>query len=280
LTVLHSERFVDQAPAQVYAALLDHSQEYLCSIRTMYRILDANQEVRERRRQRRHPQHVKPVLVARRPNQVWTWDITKLRGAQKGQLLYLYVVLDLYSRYVVGWTVAERESAVLAERLISASCLKQGVQRQQLTVHADRGSAMTSGQVLELYGRLGITPSFNRPRVSNDNAYSESHFKTLKYRPEFPDRFGGLEHARTFCGAFFRWYNEEHHHSGLALLTPSDVHHGRVEAVLENRQRVMDLAHSAHPERFVRGRPSVASPPDEVWINQPGGELVVEGTTQ
>ena len=194
LEVLHSERFVDKAPAEVYGALLDDG-DYLCSQRSMYRYLAANREVRERRNQRRHPQHVKPVLVARGPNEVWSWDITKLRGPAKWMLYHLYVVMDIYSRYVVGWMVAERESAALAERLISESCAKQGVRRQQLTVHSDRGSAMTAGSMMELYAMLGVTPSYSRPRVSNDNPFSESQFKTLKYRPDYPDRFGSPGHA-------------------------------------------------------------------------------------
>jgi putative transposase len=279
LDVLHDERFVDKAPAEVFATLLDEKEQYLCSIRTMYRILEANQEVRERRNQRRHPKHAKPVLVARSPNQVWTWDITKLRGPQKWLVYYLYALLDIFSRYVVGWTVAEYDSSALAKRLIGETCAKQGVGRGELTIHADRGSAMTAGTVLDLYSLLGVTPSHNRPRVSNDNPYSESQFKTLKYRPEFPDRFGSLEHARSFCRGFFHWYNVEHHHSGLALLTPNDVHHGRVGAVLAKRQRSLDLAHAAHPERFVNGRPIVPKPPKEVWINQPGRELVIEEKT-
>ena len=280
LAVLHSERFADKAPAEVFATLLDQEQQYLCSIRTMYRLLEANDEVRERRNQRRHPAHAKPVLVARSPNQVWTWDITKLRGPQKWVLYYLYVLLDIFSRYVVGWMVAERECAALAEKLIGETCEKQGVGRKQLTIHADRGGPMTASPVVDLYARLGITSSHSRPRVSNDNPYSESQFKTLKYQPEFPDRFGALGHARSFSGQFMHWYNEEHHHSGLALLTPSDMHHERAGQVLAERQRVLDLAYAAHPERFVRGRPTVPQPRAEVWINQPGKELEIEEPTQ
>ena len=276
LEVLHSERFVDQAPAEVYARLLDEERRYLCSIRTMYRILAANQEVRERRDQVRHPAHPKPVLVARGPKQVWSWDITKLRGPAKWVVYYLYVLLDIFSRYVVGWMVAERESAALAERLIRESCAKQGVERNRLVVHADRGPAMTSGTVTMLYALLGITPSHSRPRVSNDNPYSESQFKTLKYHPEFPDRFGSTSHARSFCGGFFHWYNTEHHHSALALLTPEVVHYGRALEVLADRQRILDLAYARNPERFVHGRPRVSEPPGEVWINQPGTEVMLE----
>lgn len=275
LELLHSERFVDQAPAEVYARLLDQGR-YLCSIRTMYRILEAAQEVRERRDQARHPPHPKPVLLARGPNQVWSWDITKLRGPVKWVVYHLYVLLDIFSRYVVGWMVAERESAALAERLIRESCLRQGVKRNQLVVHADRGPQMTSGTVTMLYALLGITPSYSRPRVSNDNPYSESQFKTLKYHPEFPDRFGSPLHARSFCASFFQWYNTEHHHSALALLTPEVVHYGRTLEVLAQRQRVLDQAYARNPERFVQGRPRVALPPAEVWINQPGREVMPE----
>jgi len=277
LDVLHSERFVDQAPAEVFARLLDDEQRYLCSIRTMYRLLAANQEVRERRNQRRHPAHPKPVLVARAPNQVWTWDITKLRGPAKWVVYYLYVLLDLFSRYVVGWMVAERESAALAERLIRESCAKQGVRRDQLVAHSDRGSPMTSGTVTMLYALLGITPSYSRPRVSNDNPYSESQFRTLKYHPDFPERFDSAVHARSFSGGFFRWYNTEHHHLGLALLTPEVVHYGRAREVLAGRQEILDLAYARHPERFVRGRPRVPEPPSEVWINRPGSGVVLPG---
>ena len=278
LEVLRSEEFVDKAPLEVYGTLLDQDQ-YLCSIRSMYRYLAENQEVRERRNQRRHPQHPKPVLVARAPNEVWSWDITKLRGPSKWMLYYLYVLMDIFSRYVVGWMVAERESAALAERLISESCAKQGVRPDQLTVHSDRGAPMTAGSMMELYAMLGITPSHSRPRVSNDNPFSESQFKTLKYRPDFPDRFGGPGHARRYSGNFLHWYNVEHRHSGLALMTPEVVHYGRTREVLVHRQRVLDAAYAAHPDRFVKGPPRAQEPPSEVWINQPGRELVVEKQT-
>lgn len=278
LDVLHRDSFVDRTPAEVYGTLLDQDQ-YLCSIRTMYRILAASSEVRERRNQRCHPSHAKPVLVARAPNQVWSWDITKLRGPAKWVFYYLYVVMDIFSRYVVGWMVAERESAAFAERLISESCAKQNVQREQLTVHSDRGSPMIAGNVMEMYAMLGITPSFNRPRVSNDNPYSESQFKTLKYQADFPERFGTPGHARSHSTKFFGWYNVEHHHSGLALLTPEVVHHGRTGDVLAARQRALDNAYAAHPERFVKGPPQAQKPPAEVWINQPGRELEVNTKT-
>jgi len=223
--VLHEPRFVDLSPAEIYATLLDENR-YLCSERTLYRVLDESQEVRERRDQLRHPHYAAPQLLATRPNELWSWDITKLLGPTKWTYYYLYVLLDVFSRYVVGWLLALRESARLAEKLIAESCERQRIQPGQLTVHADRGAAMTSKPVAFLMADLGITKSHSRPHVSNDNPYSEAQFKTLKYRPDFPDRFGSPEHGRSFCGDFFPWYNTEHHHVGLSLLTPADVHHG------------------------------------------------------
>ena len=267
--VLHSEPFADKAPAEVYATLLDQGQ-YLCSIRTMYRILDEQQEVRERRHQLRHPTYHKPQLRATAPNQVWSWDITKLLGPAKWQYFQLYVILDIFSRYVVGWMVAHRESDDLARRLIRETVLKEGVVRDQLTIHSDRGPAMRSQTVAQLLATLGITKSHSRPHVSNDNPFSESQFKTLKYRPEFPDRFVSYEHALEFCGKFFAWQNHEHHHWGLGLLTPAMVHHGRAPMVLAARQAVLTAAHAAHPERFVRQPPRPLSLPPEVCINPPG----------
>jgi putative transposase len=263
--VLHSEPFVDKAPAEVYATLLDQRQ-YLCSIRTMYRILDEQQEVRERRDQLRHPTYHKPQLVATAPNQVWSWDITKLLGPAKWTYYHLYVILDIYSRYVVGWMLAHRESDDLAERLIRETVVKEGVVRDQLTIHSDRGPAMRSQTVAQLLATLGITKSHSRPHVSNDNPFSESQFKTLKYRPEFPDRFASYEHALEFCGKFFHWQNHEHHHWGLGLAT---VHHGQAQTVLAARQRVLTAAHAAHPERFVGQPPRPLSLPCAVYINPP-----------
>ena len=225
LDVLHSERFVDAAPHQIYATLLDEKR-YLCSVRTMYRILAAEHELRERRNQCRRPAYTKPELLATGPNQVWSWDITKLKGPVKWSYFYLYVILDIFSRYVVGWMVAQRESAALARRLISASVDKQGIARDQLTLHADRGSSMTSKSLALLLSDLGVTKTHSRPYTSTDNPFSEAHFKTLKYRPEFPDRFGSPQDARALCRHFFPWYNHEHRHGGLALLTPADVHYG------------------------------------------------------
>ena len=266
--MLHSEPFADKAPAEVYAALLDRGQ-YLCSIRTMYRVLDSQQEVRERRDQLRHPTYQKPQLVATAPNQVWSWDITKLLGPAKWTYFHLYVILDIFSRYVVGWMLARRESEHLAERLIRETVVKEGIVRDQLTIHSDRGPSMRSQTVAQLLATLGITKSHSRPHVSDDNPFSESQFKTLKYRPEFPDRFASIEHGLDFCGKFFHWQNHEHHHWGLGLLTPATVHHGQADAALAARQVVLTAAHAAHPERFVGQPPRPLALPSEVWINPP-----------
>jgi len=268
LAALHEPRFVDLAPAQVYATLLDE-ERYLCSERTFYRVLAENTEVRERRDQLRHPHYAAPELLATRPNELWSWDITKLLGPTKWTYYSLYVVLDVFSRYTVGWMLAEGESARLAEKLIAATCERQGVAPGQLTVHADRGAAMTSKPVALLLADLGVTKSHSRPHVSNDNPFSESQFKTLKYRPGFPDRFGSLEHGRSFCGDFFPWYNTEHHHVGLGLFTPHDVHYGLAEAKREKRARVLAEAFAKNPERFPHGRPSPRPLPTAVWINPP-----------
>jgi putative transposase len=268
LDVLHEPRFVDLAPAQVYAARLEASR-YLCSIRTMHRVLAENAETRERRNQLRHPSYSRPELLATGPNQLWSWDITKLLGPAKWTYYYLYVILDVFSRYVVGWMVAHRETAALAQKLIASTCEREGIQPGQLKLHADRGSSMTSKPVALLLADLGVTETHSRPHVSDDNPFSEAQFKTMKYRPDFPARFGGVEHARAHSQDFFDWYNHDHHHVGLALFTPADVHHGRVSQRLAERQAVLDLAHAAHPERFPRGRPKAAAPPTEVWINRP-----------
>jgi putative transposase len=268
LDTLHSERFLDQAPAQIHAALLDEGT-YLCSPRTMYRILDDAEEVKERRDQVRRPQYVKPELLATQPNALWSWDITKLLGPAKWTYFYLYVILDVFSRYVVGWMVAPRESAALAERLIEATCAKQGIAPGQLTIHADRGSSMRSKLVAVLLADLGVVKTHSRPHVSNDNPFSEAQFKTLKYCPAFPDRFGSMEDARAFGQVFFPWYNDEHHHSGLGYLTPAMVHYGIAEGVRDQRTTVLAAAYAAHPERFVRGVPQPAPLPTAVWINPP-----------
>jgi putative transposase len=275
LAVLHSERFIDVAPKAVYATLLDEGR-YLCSWRTMYRVLARAAEVRERRNQLRHPAYSKPELLATGPNQVWSWDITKLLGPVKWTYYYLYVILDIFSRYVVGWLVAERESATLAERLITATCEKQEIPAGQLTIHADRGTAMTAKSVALLLADLGVTRTHSRPHVSDDNPYSEAQFKTLKYHPTFPERFGSLQDARAFCQGFFPWYNTEHRHDGLGLLTPAAVHYGHVEEVLEQRRAVLATAYAAHPERFVRKPPEPLTPPTAAWINPPTPAIATE----
>jgi putative transposase len=268
LDMLHAPRFVDLAPSQAYAQLLEEGK-YLCSIRTMYRLLAANSELRERRAVASHPVYTKPELLATKPNEVWSWDITKLKGPVKWTYYYLYVILDIFSRYVVGWMVAERESATLAKRLITESCHKQNIAEEQLTLHADRGSSMKSKVVAQLLSDLGVTKTHSRPQVSNDNPFSESQFKTMKYRPEYPDRFGCIQDARAFSIVFFRWYNEEHRHSGIAFYTPSDVHYGRIEQIQKDRQAALDAAYQRHPNRFVKKPPQAALPPQAVWINPP-----------
>jgi len=268
LDQLHSDRFADQSPHQVHATLLDEGI-YLCSPSTMYRLLEEHGEVRERRDQLRHPAYQKPELLATRPNQVWTWDITKLRGPAKWNYFYLYVILDMFSRYVVGWMVAPRESAELAKKLIAETVSKQGVPAGQLYLHADNGSSMTSKTLALKLADLGVTKSHSRPYVSDDNPFSESQFKTMKYRPEFPDRFGSLEDARAHSQRFFHWYNLEHRHSGIAMLTPHTVHSGLAADVLDHRQRVLSAAFQQNPERFVRQSPRPAPLPDAVWINPP-----------
>lgn len=268
LETLHSERFVDQSPAEVYHTLIEEGV-YLCSIKTMYNILNDCGEVRERREQLRHPSYKKPELLATGPNQVWSWDITKLLGPMKWTYFYLYVIMDIFSRYVVGWLVASRESAELAKRLIDESCTKQGVDKGQLIIHSDRGPSMQSKTVAQLLADLGIVKSLSRPQVSNDNPFSESHFKTLKYRPEFPRRFSCQEEATRFCRDFFPWYNNDHHHSGIAYLTPVIVHTGHAEKILSERHACLLAAYAEHPERFVKGIPQEQKLPPAVWINPP-----------
>lgn len=278
LSVLHEEPFVDKAPAQVYASLLDKGT-FLCSVRTMYRILHEHGEVKERRNVMRHPQYKKPELLATAPNQVWSWDITKLKGPVKWSYYYLYVILDIFSRQAVGWMVAHRETADLAKLLIDETCARQGINQNQLLIHSDRGSPMTSKAVALLMSDLGITKSLSRPHVSNDNPFSESQFKTLKYRPEFPERFGCIEDARALMQRLFEWYNNEHYHSGLALMTPATVHYGRAEECNRQRQLVLSKAYEAHPERFVSGHPTVLQLPNEVWINQPKLDATINSIT-
>jgi putative transposase len=272
---LHSERFCDKAPVEVYATLLDEGI-YLCSVRSMHRILAKNGELKERRNQLRHPQYKKPELLATAANQVWSWDITKLLGPAKWTYFHLYVILDIFSRYVVGWMVAGRETSELAKRLIADTCDKQAIVAGQLTIHADRGTSMTSRPVALLMADLGVTKTHSRPHVSDDNPYSESQFKTLKYRPEFPQRFGSIEDARAFCQRFFAWYNQEHHHSGIALLTPEILHYGMAGEVIRQRQQVLNSAYARNPERFVRACPKPLPQPTAAWINPPTPTLATE----
>jgi putative transposase len=268
LTVMISPEYQNLAVPQVYASLLDRG-EYLCSISTQYRILRENRLVRERRNQLRHPNYPKPVLRATGPNQVWTWDITKLLGPYRGDCFYLYTVLDMYSRYVVGWMVAERETGDLARVLVERSCEQQKVKPYQLILHADRGDAMTAKSLVEKMDDLKVRPSYSRPRVSNDNPYSEAQFKTMKYRPDYPLHFGCVEDARGWARGFFRWYNHEHYHSGIGLMQPAVIHHGLGEERWEERRGVMADFYRVHPERFVRGEPHPPFLPRSVWINPP-----------
>jgi len=268
LDILHTERFVDKAPYEVYATLLDEGQ-YHCSIRTMYRILDENKEVKERRNQLSHPVYQKPELLATAPNQVWSWDITKLLGPVKWTYFYLYVIMDIFSRYVVGWMIAPAESAILAERLIGETCAKQNIEKGQLTLHADRGSSMKSKPVALLLSDLGVTKTHSRPYASDDNPYSEAQFKTLKYRPDFPERFGCIEDSRSFGQVFFPWYNKEHRHTGIGLLTPEAVHYGIAQDMQIARCEILRIAYELLPERFVKRMPVPPILPDAVWINKP-----------
>jgi len=279
LEQLHAPRFVDLAPAEVFATLLDEGR-YLCSERTMYRILAANGEVRERRDQLRHMNHPRPELLATKPNELWSWDITKLKGPAKWTYFYLYVVLDVFSRKVVGWMIAPEESAVLAKKLLAETYDREQIDPAQLTLHADRGSAMTSKSFALLLADLGVTKTHSRPHVSNDNPFSESAFKTLKYRPGFPDRFGCEQDARSHCRDFFDWYNHEHRHGALGLCTPYEVHHGLAATTLARRGTILDAAFLAHPERFTSGRPVPASLPTEVWINKPSAEVPTDAAAQ
>jgi putative transposase len=269
---LHSERFVDCSPAQVYATLLDEGR-YLASERTMYRLLAARHgAVRERRDQLAHPPYARPELLAERPNEVWSWDISKLKGPAKWTCFYLYVILDVFSRYAVGWTVQHRETATLAEQLIAQTLEKQQISRDQLTIHADRGSSMTSKPVAFLLADLGVAKTHSRPYTSTDNPYSEAHFKTLKYRPGFPARFDSIEQARAFCREFFGWYNHRHRHSGIGLMTPATVHHGLAEQTQAARRAVLAAAYATRPERFVRQPPRPPALPTAAWINKPDSE--------
>jgi len=274
IDALHSPRFQDDAPRQVYAALLDEGQ-YHCSVRTMYRILKAEHgDVKERRKQVQRPVYEKPELLATKPNEVWSWDITKLKGPVKWTYFYLYVILDIFSRYVVGWMVAHRESAALAKRFIQETCIKQGIVSGQLTIHADRGSSMKSKCVAQLMADMGVTKTHNRPYVSNDNPYSESQFKTLKYCPQFPERFGSIQDSRSFCQEFFSWYNKEHRHSGIGLVTPEQVHYGIAQEIVQYRQQILQAAFEANPNRFKGKIPQPPQLPTAAWINRPSTDDV------
>lgn len=268
LAILNEKRFQDLPPAQVVATLSDEGQ-YVSSERTMYRILADNRQVKERRDVLRHPVYKCPELLATRPNQVWSWDITKLRAWAKWEYFYLYVILDIFSRFVVGWMLADRENGILATRLFEETFAKHGILPGQLVIHSDRGSPMIARPMTELLSKLDLTQSFSRPHVSDDNPYSESHFKTLKYRPTFPDRFGSFQEGQTFCRDFFPWYNNQHHHSGIQYLTPANVHYDQAESILEARHATLMRAFECHPERFVKGPPKRQKLPPAVWINPP-----------
>ncbi len=272
LAVLTGDRFADKSVAQTWATLLDEGT-YLCSMSTMHRILREHDLAGERRRQAVHPPRVKPELVATRPGQVWSWDITKLRGPERGVYYDLYVVLDIYSRFVVAWTIAASEDSEIAKTMLEQAMGTHGIPE---AIHADRGTSMTSKPVAQLLLDLGVTRSHSRPRVSNDNPYSEAAFKTLKYAPVFPDRFGSLPHARAFGERFFTYYNHEHRHSGIGLHTPASVHYGTVRQVRAMRQRTLDAAYAAHPERFGHRRPDPPKLPTVAWINQPSPEALIQ----
>ena len=273
LGILDSERFADQTPYAIYASLLDEGR-YLCSVRTMYRVLASAGQVRERRNQRRHPVYTKPELLATGSNQVWSWDITKLKGAATWTCFHLYVILDIFSRYVVGWMIAPKETAELAEKLIADTVEKQGIERGTLTLHADRGSSMRSKPVAALLVDLDVAKTHSRPYVSDDNPYSEAQFKTLKYRPQFPARFGSIEDARSHCQTFFRWYNHEHYHSGIGFMTPATVHNNLADQVLRERNKTLEAAFAAHPKRFKHIVPKQPPLPTAVWINSPRQEKI------
>ena len=275
LDLCHSERFRDCSPGQIVATLLDEGT-YVASERTFYRVLEANGEVRERRNQLTHPPYRRPELLAEGPNELWSWDISKLLGPAKWTYYYLYVILDVFSRYVVGWMIAERETAQLATRLIKETVAKHSVDASRLTVHADRGSSMRSKPVALLLADLGVTKTHSRPYTSTDNPYSEAHFKTMKYRPEFPTRFGSIQDARSFCVRFFDWYNNDHRHSGIAMMTPATVHYGRGQQVQAVRRDALAAAYERNPERFVKGRPQPLPLPVAAWINPPTIQTTTE----
>lgn len=275
LELLHAPRFADQAPAEIYASLLDEGV-YLCSIRTMYRILAANQGVRERRNQLRHPAYKKPELLAQAPNQVWSWDITRLMGPAKWTYFYLYVIIDIFSRRIVGWCVADRESAAQFMALFKETVAKHPVPPGQLTLHADRGGPMRAKTTALLLADLGVSKSHSRPHTSNDNPFSESHFKTMKYQPQFPQRFGCIQDAKAFCRSFFDWYNQQHHHAGIGLMTPNQVHYGMANAIHAARQNTLNTAFKRNPQRFVRKEPQPPAMPIAAWINPPQKNMDIQ----
>jgi putative transposase len=275
IDLLREPRFVDQAPAEIYASLLDEGL-YHCSIRTMYRILHRHGDVKERRRLLRHPVYAKPELIAEGPNQVWSWDISKLMGPAKWTYFYLYVIVDIFSRRVVGWCVADTESASLFKPLFEDAAAKYDVAPGQLTLHADRGPSMKAKTTALLLADLGVTKSHSRPHTSNDNPFSESCFKTLKYQPQFPKRFGCIQDAKIFCRAFFDWYNQDHHHLGIGLMTPDQVHYGKADEIHTARQKILDQAFHANPNRFVNKPPQPPRKPTAVWINPPNQKLAVQ----
>jgi putative transposase len=275
LAVLRSEAYCDLAPAQVWARLLDDGI-YLCSISTMYRLLAIAGENRERRRQRTHPARKRPELIAHRPNQVWSWDITKLQGPERGVYYELFVIIDIFSRYVVGWMVSPAETGELAEAFIADTLARHGIDPDQLTLHADRGTSMTSKPVAQLLVDLGVARSHSRPHVSNDNPYSEANFKTLKYCPAFPGRFGSIEDARAFCAVFFDHYNHIHRHAGIGLHTPASVHYGTAGEIRAQRAATLDAAYAANPARFRHRRPTPPKLPTVAWINEPSPEALIK----
>jgi len=279
LTLLVDDKYCDKSPAEIYASLLDEGR-YYCSIRTMYRLLQREMMVKERRAQRRHPVYNKPELMAEAPNQLWSWDITKLKTPSKGSYFHLYVVIDVFSRFVVGWLVADREHGELAKQLMETTYNRHGVKPETLTVHADNGAAMVSRPLALLFSDLGVIKSHSRPHTSDDNPFSEAQFKTLKYRHDFPERFESLEHARSYLTGFFNWYNNEHHHGALALLTPADVHYGRANERIDARAEVLNRAYALHPERFVKAPPRPKRPPKAVYINPPKAQEVQPPTPQ
>jgi putative transposase len=272
LELLHSEKFIDLAPHQIYAKILDQG-DYLCSVSTMYRMLkNEHGNVKERRTQVLRASYAKPELLATGPNQVWSWDITKLKAATTWTYFYLYVIIDIFSRYVVGWMVAGSEQKTLAKHLIEQSYIKHNIEPNQLTLHADRGSSMKSKAVAELLVDLGVIKSHSRPHVSDDNPFSEAQFKTLKYCPQFPHRFGCIQDARNFCVDFFSWYNNEHQHTGIGLMIPYQVHYGLAADIHQFRAKVLEAAFEKHPQRFKGSLPKPPKLPTEVWINKPKDE--------